>query len=642
MMGELFFEDIFTEENIEEALRFLETKYDSCGMDGLYLSHLREYWKINGQDILEMLGAERYNPVPVRNTVIVNKKGKRRTISLFSSLDRLILRCMALKLSEQYDSLLDEHCFAFRKDLGMESAVRAASDYLDQGKLWCAKIDIQNYYDSIPISLLETDIEEVISDAKIRRLIGKYLHIRVEDDGNLHQKMTGIITGSPISPFLSNLYLRKFDEHLSAEGICFCRFCDDIAAFFETHDEAVSFEQSAAEELRQIYCLEINRQKSGVYEGLRQKFLGYTFSRDKQSGKVLAYRRQKPSELHYSSWNQEGVKKVDGSYHLINSGTLSRKDFSILFENEEGKKYIPVETTDALNVYSNIIFTSEFFRFMAQKKINVNIFDKYGNCIGYFCASDNGFMGRTMLRQAQLYLDKKRRTQVARTIEIASLKNIRSNLKYYQRHVTSESLDSAITSFSQMITEMNQAKTIDEMMLLEGRARQVYYRQFNEIIHGDQFRFTVRTRRPPKDALNAMISFGNTYLYNRIATEIRKTTLDIRIGFVHATTTRSQSLNLDIADLFKPVIVDRAIFTLINKHMLNEQDHFEKVETDGTAGVYLNGQGKRIFIRELDNKIYQKKTIRNETLSYDTRIKREISAVFRMVVHDEKYKPFSC
>ena len=72
-----------------------------------------------------------------------------------------------------------------------------------------------------------------------------------------------------------------------------------------------------------------------------------------------------------------------------------------------------------------------------------------------------------------------------------------------------------------------------------------------------------RTRRPPKDPLNAMISFGNTLLYQRIANEINRTSLDIRIGIIHAAGTRPESLNLDLADLFKPILVDRTIFTLI-------------------------------------------------------------------------------
>lgn len=175
------------------------------------------------------------------------------------------------------------------------------------------------------------------------------------------------------------------------------------------------------------------------------------------------------------------------------------------------------------------------------------------------------------------------------------------------------------------------------MMLVEARARELYYRMFNEILSSGEFRYTTRTKRPPKDALNALISFGNVYLYNRIATEINKTSLDIRIGFVHSTTTRNQSLNLDIADIFKPIIVDRVIFSLINLRMINVDEHFETLDN---GAVYLNSSGKRLFINALDDKVYEKQTEDNHPLSYETRIRNEVSKVFRLIIYDEKYKPY--
>ena len=104
-------------------------------------------------------------------------------------------------------------------------------------------------------------------------------------------------------------------------------------------------------------------------------------------------------------------------------------------------------------------------------------------------------------------------------------------MKYYQKRIQSKNLDKAVITFGQIIAELNRSKDTEGLMLLEARARQLYYSMFNEIMNEEDFVFTKRTRRPPRDALNAMISFGNTYLYNRIATEIRKSTLDIRIGF---------------------------------------------------------------------------------------------------------------
>ena len=214
------FEDIFNDEMIEEALTDLEGKRDSCGVDGVYLSQLREYWEINSDDILEMLLKETYEPGIIREVEIINNKGKRRIISLYNSLDRLILRCISQKLQQECDELFEDHCFAFRNNLGVEAAVKTASDYMDEGFTWLVKVDISSYYDCISIERLEEMLSKYLPDSRLRRLISKYLHPEVEkEDGTFYYKRFGIVQGSPLSPFLSNLYLTPLDRELAIKDI---------------------------------------------------------------------------------------------------------------------------------------------------------------------------------------------------------------------------------------------------------------------------------------------------------------------------------------------------------------------------------------------------------------------------------------
>lgn len=186
------------------------------------------------------------------------------------------------------------------------------------------------------------------------------------------------------------------------------------------------------------------------------------------------------------------------------------------------------------------------------------------------------------------------------------------------------------------IKQMNESKSISELMLIEARARQNYYQSFNVIMDNPDFVFEKRTRRPPQDPINAMISFGNTLLYQRIANEINRTSLDIRIGIVHAAGSRPESLNLDLADLFKPILVDRTIFTLVNRNELDRSDFIE-VEDDG---IYLSKSGKKTFIKEFENKIFQKVNIDGESRTYDYIIKREIQNLKKYYEMQEKYKPY--
>lgn len=184
---------------------------------------------------------------------------------------------------------------------------------------------------------------------------------------------------------------------------------------------------------------------------------------------------------------------------------------------------------------------------------------------------------------------------------------------------------------------MNQADSIENILLTEARCRQKYYRCFNEMIMNEEFCFTVRSRRPPKDEINAMISFGNVYLYQKVAQIIRRTSVDIRISFVHSAMQRYENLNLDIADIFKPIIVDRVICTLINKRMIIKDKHFQKEEQGAT---FLNNEGKQIMLQELEHKMKQVVTVNVIKYTYERLIYQEIKNLENSFLKGQRYKPF--
>ncbi len=420
---------------------------------------------------------------------------------------------------------------------------------------------------------------------------------------------------------------------MEEQGYRFIRYADDIKIYTDDDQKASGCLADIKEKVKE-YGLTLSDNKSGVFESTKRFVLGYHF--EKKGNKWISSNRKLKSE-YYSNWHSSAIQQVETEYHLINNGILSKKDFTILFENDSGKHYLPVESTDALNVYSEVIFTSNFFQFVSDHKLRISIFDKYGNGVGCFSGSSHGSLGRTMLKQAELYLNGDLRLAAAKTLMMAALHNVRSNIRYYNKKITSDTLTHAVSDMSESIKKINECKSIEDMMLIEARARQTYYNCFNSILSNEDFYFTMRTRRPPKDALNALISFGNTYMYNQIATEIMKTSLDIRIGIIHATNNRAESLNLDIAELFKPLIVDRVIFTLVNRRMIDTKNHFEEVNN---GGIYLNNNGKRIFLEELRRKMHSKITIGQQMFSYETLIRNEVKKIYRLVVYGEKYKPY--
>lgn len=628
-------DDIFDTENLKLAMENILSKRDSCGIDGVYISEFEEYWEINHYNIIEMVKKGSYVPQVIQEFDVMKPDGRRRTLAKYATLDKFLLRAVVQVMNDRMDSKLSDSCYAYRVRKGVGVAIRKAADYLEEGYIWVAEMDIEHYFDQINISRMEAILKDFLHDDSVRSFVVMYLRCTLERDYERYTKLKGLVQGNPLSPILSNFYLLSFDNELEHRGFRFLRFADNINIYTKTREEAVKV-LALCKELLQNLDLNLNRRKTGVYEGIKRRYLGYEFVVDKKSNKVIAKRYKRTGNVQYNNWHSTSLQRIGKNYHIINNGILTKKDFSILFENEGGKKILPVETAESINVYSNIVFNSDFFHYANQKRLRINFFDKYGRGIGSFVTTNGESNARTMLKQVEIYLDGQRRLDNAKKIIMAGMHNLRSNLRYYKKTKGEIGFQNSINQLTQIIVEMNQSAAIGELMLIEARGRQVYYQTLNNIVTNQDFLFTIRTKRPPKDALNAMISFGNVYLYNRIATEIRKTSLDIRIGFLHSTNRRYESLNLDIAEIFKPLIVDRVIFTLINKNMIHVLNSFEN--TNG--GVYLNKIGKEILLSELERKIYSKLTIGASTMTYDTLIRIEIQKLLKMVLHGVEYKPY--
>lgn len=627
-------EDVFSDENLEEAFESFADKHDSHGLDGVKLSELRAYWETNGKKIKESIFNGTYKVGAVEQRQIVNRKGKKRTISLMNSIDRFIFRALYQKMASEWEKQFSQYSYAYQNNKGVLTAVEQAAKYMEEGKDWSVELDIQNFFDNINHSIIISKLKAGIEDVRVLDLLIAYLTCTLLDDHVFHQMEQGVLQGGPLSPLFANVYMNELDQYMEKQGYSFCRFGDDINIYCSTYEEATVAFSDVTARMEKIEQLPLNHGKTGIFKGINRKYLGYRF--EMKDGHVIVKKEQRAYKTVYRDWYTTGIQKMDHNYHLINEGILTKQDFNILFESENGKKYIPVETTDSLYIYSNVIMSGNFFDFMNQVGLNVSFINKYGEKIGSFVPNNSRRNIKTELKQLRMYDSEKERLDMARRLEIASVSNIRANLRYYQRRKNATELEAAVKDMTDIITKLNEARDINHMMMLEAQARQKYYGCFNSILEGKQFYFDKRTRRPPQDPLNAMISFGNTLLYQRIANEINRTSLDIRIGIVHAAGNRPESLNLDLADLFKPILVDRTIFTLVNRKMINVND-FVEVENNG---IYLNNRAKKIFISEYENKLYQKVTFDGAERTYDYLIKNEIQKLKKYIENGEKYKPY--
>ena len=592
----------------------------------------QKYYENNKQIIRQEIENNKYQPENIILKEIINYKGKRRLVSILNIKDKFISKLLLEVLEKYIAPNFSENSFAYQKGKGTTQAILKIKKLVEEGNEIVGKIDIKDYFDTINHEKLLKMMQDVKIERRVIELINKFIKCKVDYQYSTYTKTQGIIQGSPLSAILSNIYLDSFDKELDKLNIKYIRYCDDINIFGKDKKEVYSTIKFIEKRLKEQYLLNINHNKTEITNVFYTIFLGYKLIKNKFGVEIVKISK----EVQYTNrWRTNSLEKINNEYHIINEGILSQSDYTILFENKNKKVYIPIEATKILNIYSNIIINSNFFNLMNSKDIIVNLFDKHNRYIGKFIPNNTRKSCLLLLKQVEIYNDYNKRMNMAKDILSSEIYNLKSNLKYYNRRYNHD-IKEKIKLIEKAEKEINLIKEHEKLLLCEARIKGIYYSCFNEILQNEKFKFIKRSKRPPQDPINALISFGNTLLYNYIAKEIYKTKLDIRIAYLHSSNNRYESLNLDLADIFKPIIVDKMIFKLINKKIINDRLHFENIN----GGVYLTGEGKNIVINEFYKKIKDITTIGNNKMSYEKIIRKEIYKLINSIDNDEKFRAF--
>ncbi len=321
--------------------------------------------------------------------------------------------------------------------------------------------------------------------------------------------------------------------------------------------------------------------------------------------------------------------------YIFNSGELKRKDNTICFESSEGKKYFPIENINSLWIFGEIELNKRFLDFASENEILIHFFNFYGYYTGTFYPREYLNSGFVILKQAEHYLDHEKRMKLARKFVEGAVENILVVLKYYKNRGCE--LEDEIDDIKSKKESIYSAQDVETLMAFEGNIRDIYYKCFDKITKKEEFAFEKRSRRPPLNKMNSLISFGNSLLYTTVLGEIYQTQLDPRIGYLHSTNNRRFTLNLDVAEIFKPSIIDRVIFSLVNKNILSSKDFYEQFN-----GIVLNDSGKKKFIEEYNEKLETvfKYAKLNAFVSYKRLIRLELYKVQKHITEDEEYQPF--
>lgn len=323
------------------------------------------------------------------------------------------------------------------------------------------------------------------------------------------------------------------------------------------------------------------------------------------------------------------------SYYIYNNGSLRRKDNTITFTDEyDEKKDLPIERVGDIYVMSEMSFNSSLINILAQNGIPVHFFNYYSFYIGSFYPREQLVSGNLLVQQVNHYSGQEKRLRLAKAFIEGATYNIYRNLRYCNGR--GKDVQTYMDMIEGLRKQISKAESIQELMGYEGNIRKIYYSAWPTIID-QEIEFEKRVKNPPDNMINTLISFVNTLIYTKVLGEIYQTQLNPTISYLHEPGDRRFSLSLDIAEIFKPILGDRLIFSLLNRNQITQKSF-----TKGLNYLHLTKEASKTIVAELDAKMQT--TIKhkdlNKTVSYQYLMRLECYKLVKHLLGEKEYEAF--
>lgn len=283
-------ERILSRENLLLALERVEKNKGSHGVDQMPVESLREYFVEHWHVLKDEILSGTYQPKPVRRVEIPKPNGGMRKLGIPTVIDRFLQQAIAQVLTQIYDPSFSHQSYGFRPNKRGHDAVRQARNYIKEGKRWVVDIDLEKFFDKVNHDRLMQKLSERITDRRVLQLIRRYLQAGVMERGLVQPNTEGTPQGGPLSPLLSNIVLDELDKELEARGLSFVRYADDCNIYVRSKRAGLRTMKNITKFVEGKLKLKVNQQKSAVDRPWKRKFLGFSFTSEKQSPKIRIHK----------------------------------------------------------------------------------------------------------------------------------------------------------------------------------------------------------------------------------------------------------------------------------------------------------------------------------------------------------------
>ncbi|MEZ4644820.1 MAG: type I-D CRISPR-associated endonuclease Cas1d [Chloroflexota bacterium] len=333
--------------------------------------------------------------------------------------------------------------------------------------------------------------------------------------------------------------------------------------------------------------------------------------------------------------------------YLTEQQTLVKKEGDTLLvhipENKETgqakrKVRVPLIKIDRVVVQGNSTITSPAIAALMERHAEVTFLNQHGRFQGHLTPAFSK-NGQLRLAQTAAHHDPFRHHHLAQAFILGKLQNMRTMLMRANRKRQNETINIAVAALQKTIQQTTQLppdQTLPDPLRPqansaygrlqghEGNGTAAYFNCFKHLLN-DPDLFNGRTRRPPRDPANALLSYGYTILLNQIMSAICTVGLDPYVGYLHTSQYGKPALALDLMEEFRPLIVDSVVIAIFNNSILKNKHFIPEL-----GGAYrLTDYGRRTFLTKLEARFDE--TITHPTFNYKATYRRSLELQARLL-----------
>lgn len=624
-------------ESLQVAWSLVQRGTRAAGVDGITLDLFAGVAREQIQHLFRQLQREQYVASPAKGFYLPKKSGGQRLIGISTVRDRIVQRFLLQGIYPKLEGVFSDSTFAYRPGLSIYDAVARVMERYRHPATWVVKADVQQFFDTLSWGLLLNQLEQQGFAPFHIWLIEQQLKAGIVIRGQYCRLNQGVLQGGALSGALANLYLNQFDRRCLDADIHLVRYGDDCIAVCHSLLEASRSLALMQDWIEDVY-LTLNPEKTRIIPpGEAFTFLGHQFC----NGQVQAPKRRSPTKVSQRqaptlpSGPPKACSIVKTPKRKAASSTDNywRDSMTTLYVSDQGA-YLKVKHQQFQVIHDQEVRCSV----PASRVSHIVLF---GCCnvshgaVGLalrrripvlYLASNGRYFGRLhteghaqveyLTQQVQKSLDPDFAQRQAKSIILGKLHNSRILLQRLNRRRKQAAVAEAIADLSDLMPKIEAADTLDTMLGYEGHGANLYFQAYAKLLKG-KFAFEKRTRRPPTDPANSLLSLGYTLLSQNLHSMVEAAGLHTHFGNLHLPQKNRPSLVCDLVEEFRAGVVDSLVAYLINANIFTEEDF---TPTDARGGVYLFPDALKKFLKHWEDAL--QKTVTHPHTGYKVSYRR--------------------